>query len=284
MTTGSDIYPPSEQMQAPPPPKKTRNTVGLIALITAIVGAVFAMIPGALIIGWILLPVAFILSIVSLFLKNQKRGQSIAALIISIVGTIIGFIVFFAVVSTAVDDAFNEDVEIQSPGEGGDIEESVVDDEAVVDEGDTEAGGEEGSRDNPLALGTAISESEWEVTVNSVDLNATEAVLAENPFNDEPAEGNTYIMANISATYIGDSTAGETPWVDVEYVSPEGNSYDGTMSLIVVPDSFNSSETLYEGASTSGNFGIEVASEGVEDGTLRVAPGMFGDAVFFEVQ
>src|SRR5699024_3167102 len=108
MTTGSDIYPPSQQAQIPPPAKQTRNTVGLIALITAIVGAVFAVIPGALIIGWILLPIAFILSIVSLFLKNQKRGPGSAALIISVNRTIIGVIVFFAVVTTAVDEAFNE--------------------------------------------------------------------------------------------------------------------------------------------------------------------------------
>src|SRR5690625_5746091 len=110
MTTKTEIHPPAEQ-------HKTRNTVGLIALITAIVGAVFAVIPGALIIGWILLPIAFILSIVSLFLKNQKRGQGIAALIISVIGTVIGVIVFFAVVTTAVDEAFNENAEIQSPVE-----------------------------------------------------------------------------------------------------------------------------------------------------------------------
>ncbi len=286
MTSGLDLYPPSPHMQALPSSRKTRNTVGLIALITSIIGAVFVLIPGALIFGWVLLPIAFLLSVVSLFLKNQKRGQGIAALIVSIVGTIIGFIVFFAVVTNVVEEAFNEDVETLSLGDDGEIEQSVADDETVADEdnAEAEAGSEEGSRDNPLALGTSVSESDWEVTVNSVDLCATEAVLAENPLNEDPAEGNAYIMAHITATYIGDSTDGETPWVDLEYVSPEGNSYDAAMSMIVVPDSFNSFETLYAGASTSGNFGIEVASEGVEDGTLRVAPGMFGEAVFFEVQ
>lgn len=284
MTTGSDMQSPSPQMHAPPPPRKARNTVGLIALITAIIGAVFAVIPGALIIGWILLPVAFILSIVSLFLKDQKRGHGIAGLIISIVGTLIGFIVFFAVVGTAVDDAFNDDVEIQSPADGGEVEEDVVDDDAAGEETGTAADGEEGTRDNPLALGSTISASDWEVTVNSVDLNATEAVLAENPLNETPDAENTYIMANITATYIGDSPDGDTPWVDVEFVSATGNSYDGTMSMIVVPEGFNSSDTLYEGASTTGNFGIEVPTEALEEGTLRVAPTMFGDGVFFEVQ
>lgn len=284
MTTGSDIYPPAEQVQVPPP-KRTRNTVGLIALITAIVGAVFAVIPGALVVGWILLPIAFILSIVSLFLKNQKRGQGIAALIISVVGTIIGFIVFFAVVTTAVDEAFNEDVEIQSPGDGGEVEESVVDGEDVADEGDAEASGEEGSRDSPLALGTSISESDWEVTVNSVDLNATDAVLAENPLNEDPADGHGYVLANVTATYVGNEAAGDSPGgTRLEYVTADGNSFDSTANMIIAPDYFNRSETLYEGASTTGNFVVEVPMDDVENGNVLLSPSMFGDGVFFEVQ
>ena len=79
--------------------------VGIISLVCAIVGFIFACIPGALIIGWILLPIAFILSLVSLFLKGKKKGTGVAGLIISIVGTLVGVLVFFAVVATAFDDA-----------------------------------------------------------------------------------------------------------------------------------------------------------------------------------
>ncbi|HEY4559108.1 MAG TPA: DUF308 domain-containing protein [Enteractinococcus sp.] len=279
MTTKTEIHPPAEQ-------HKTRNTVGLIALITAIVGAVFAMIPGALMIGWILLPIAFILSIISLFMKNQKRGQGIAALIISIVGTGIGFVVFFAVVASSVDEAFSEELEVASPAEGNGGEESLIsEDEPAEPAEDAEATGEEGTRDNPLPLGTTISDGDWEVTLNSVDLDATEAVLAENPLNDEPETGNGYIMANVTATYLGDDSAGETPaGVRVEYVSAEGNSFDTTTSMVIVPDYFNRSETLYEGASTTGNFGVEVPLEDIENGNILVSPTMFGDGVFFEMQ
>src|SRR5699024_9462688 len=230
----------------------------------------------------ILLPVAFILSIVSLFLKNQKRGQGIAALVISIVGTIIGFMVFFTVVATSFDEAFNEDIQIEAPT---DEEESVTDETAQDGAEEDAAGIEEGTRDNPLALGSTISDSDWEVTVNSVDLNATEAVLAENPLNDEPAEGNAYIMANVTATYLGDDPAGASPGgVRVEYVSSEGNSFDTTASMVIVPEYFNRSETLYEGASTTGNFGVEVPIEEVESGNILLSPSMFGDGVFYEVQ
>ncbi|WP_258934510.1 hypothetical protein [Nesterenkonia pannonica] len=39
-------------------------------------GAVFACIPGALIVGWVLLPIAFILGLVSLFLRGRRRGAA----------------------------------------------------------------------------------------------------------------------------------------------------------------------------------------------------------------
>lgn len=78
----------STQTLPPQQPKKNQsNILGLIALITAVIGFIFACIPGALIIGWILLPVAFILGLVSLFLQGKSKWMGITALILSIVGT-----------------------------------------------------------------------------------------------------------------------------------------------------------------------------------------------------
>ena len=61
----------------PPPPQaaeKRNNTVGLIALVVSVIGLVFACVPGALIVGWGLLPAAFILGIVGLFLAGKAEG------------------------------------------------------------------------------------------------------------------------------------------------------------------------------------------------------------------
>ena len=280
MTTDTEFRPVQPQAQPP----KQRNVIGLIALVTAIVGAVFALIPGAMVLGWILLPIAFILSIVSLFMKNQKRGQGIAALIISIVGTFIGMIVFIGVVGSAVDEAFNEETQIQSPIDGAEMQEpeDIVVDEDAAESADADA--EDGTRANPLAIGSTISDSEWEVTINSVDLDATDVIMAENPFNEAPADGNVYIMVEVSATYTGTDPEGETPWVTVEYVSAGGNSFASHDSMVVAPNSFGSLETLYEGASATGNISLEVPEDEIADGTLKVSPGLFSDAVFFTVQ
>lgn len=83
-----------------------RNTLGLIAIIVAVLGFVFACIPGALIVGWVLLPIAFILGIASVCQAGKAKGTSIGAIIIAVVGTVVGFIVFFAVVADAVEDSF----------------------------------------------------------------------------------------------------------------------------------------------------------------------------------
>lgn len=189
---------------------------------------------------------------------------------------------FFAVIASSIDEAFNDDVQVDAPVKTEAA--TPVEDDAPAD-ADEEVASEEGTRENPLPLGSTISSDDWEVTLNSVDLNATDAVLAENPLNDGLEEGNGYLTANVTATYLGDDPEGETPaGVRVEYVSASGNSFDTAASMVIVPEYFNRSEALYEGASTAGNFGVEVAMKDVENGQILLSPSIFGDGVFFEIQ
>ncbi|MCK5890498.1 MAG: hypothetical protein KAG51_02255 [Aeromicrobium sp.] len=243
--------------------------MGLIAFILSIVGFVFACIPGALIVGWILLPIAFILAIVSLFAKG-KKGLGIAGLIISIVGTLVGFIVFFAVVADAVDTAFEEETTVSS-SDGEPIS---------ADEGDP-AGA---SRDNPLPIGSTIESEEWTLTLNGVNLDANGQVAAENPFNEPAPAGTTYILVNYTLTYTGDDPAGATPWSTVEYVTVDGNTINSYDSFVVVPDEIDTLSTLYSGASVSGNVGLAVPADTAAQGTLAVSIDVIADKVFFAVQ
>src|SRR5690625_3435722 len=166
-TSNPNIPTPSQfgpYQGTPPPPQK--NGIGLAALIVAIVGFLFACIPGALIIGWVLLPVAFILSIVGLTRSGRKKGTSIAAMVISVIGTIVGFVVFATVVSDACDEDFS------SSDFSGD--QANPDDPAVTDESaDTDdsganedaAHGAPGSRDNPVPIGQEVSNDDWRITL-----------------------------------------------------------------------------------------------------------------------
>ncbi|WP_267278042.1 hypothetical protein [Arthrobacter sp. CDRTa11] len=260
-------YGPPTQMLPPQPTKakKQLNVVGLIALIAAVLGFIFACTPGALIVGWILLPIAFVLALVSLFLKDKAKWMGVTALIASIVGTIVGFMVFFAAVGTSLDNALGS----------GDIKVSGLQGTAA----------EAGTRENPSPIGSVIESDDWRVVINSVTLAASDAVVAANQFNERPTEGSEYIMVNYSATYIGDDPDGQmAAFVSVEYVTANGTTVNGLDKLVVAPEPIDTTSALYKDGTATGNKAIEVPTATAGQGVLAVRPGMFGDKVFVAVQ
>jgi Protein of unknown function (DUF2510) len=90
-TTTPTVPPPGPAAESSRP-----NVVGIVALVLAGIGFIFACIPFVQVVGWVLLPIAFVLSIVALFLRGGK-WPAITALILSIVGAIVGAMVFAAV-------------------------------------------------------------------------------------------------------------------------------------------------------------------------------------------
>lgn len=275
--SGADAYGVNGQQAggnfAQPPKKRQKNVMGIVAFIIAIVGFIFGCIPGALIMGWILLPIAFLLAIISFFLKGGK-GFSISALILSVVGTIVAILVFFFVVASSVDDAFSDDVSAEAPAE-----------EVVDEAGDAEeAGAEEGTRENPYAVGTKISSENWDMTITNVTLDATDEVLAESELNETPDSGNQYMMIDVEMTYTGDAPDGEMPMATFEYVSAGGNTFDGLDDMVVAPNALDTLENMYNGASTSGSIAIQIPSEDAEAGVLAVNPDMLADKVYVAVK
>lgn len=268
---------PNQQFPAQPKSKKPLNVLGLVALITAVIGFIFACMPGALIVGWVLLPIAFVLALVSLFLKDKSKWMGLTALIVSIVGTIVGFVVFTSVVSSSFDESFGSgDTKVVAPSDGQGASGNAP--------AEQNSSAEAGTRENPHPLGSVIESEDWRVVINSVTLNATDAVVAANQFNDPPAEGAEYILVNYSTTYIGDSPDGETnAFVSVEYVTADGttiNSYDAS---VVVPEAIDNN-TLYKDGTATGNTAFEVPTATAGDGVLAVRAGMFGDKVFVAVK
>jgi hypothetical protein len=79
------------------PPPSGPHVLGIVALALAGLGFVFACIPFVQVIAWILLPIAFVLSIVALFLPGRK-WPAITALAVSVVGGIVGAVVAAVVV------------------------------------------------------------------------------------------------------------------------------------------------------------------------------------------
>lgn len=273
---------PMHENGAPQAPANERNTIGIIGLVCAILGVIFSCIPGFLIIGWILLPIAFILGLVGLFPKGKKKGTAIAAVITSIVGAIVAAVAFIFVVDSAFNESFNKETTVSNNSDSN----AVDNGESADGDSDNSADGaaDGATRENPLPIGATISSDEWDVTVNSVDLNATETVMAENPYNDTPASGQTYVMANVTAKYKGDDPQGSMPLIGLAFVTPEGNTIHSYDVNAVIPGYFNQSTTLYKDGEETGNFAFLVDEAAAAESVLAVEPDMFSQKRFVAVQ
>lgn len=252
------------------PPTKQRNILGIIALVLAGLGFIFAVIPGWLILGWILLPISFVLGIIAVCLKGKVKWQGFAAIIVSVIGTIIGIVVFFALAATAVSDAFGgTEVEI-----GGDT--NVSEETDGAEEPATAAG----TRENPIAFGTQITSGDWEVTLTKFTPDANAQVNEWNEFNDKPAAGQVYVMVDMTAKYIGDDE-GMSAMVQVEYVAADGTVISTWDNLVAGVDPQFGTATLLNGAADTGKQVYLVPSS--LDGLIRVTPGVLTDEVYFKL-
>lgn len=267
---------PAPEVIPPAPPAKN-NTLGLVAMIMAIVGLIFALIPGAVIVGWILLPVSFILGIVSLFLAG-KKAFGIAAIIISVVGGIIAPIFFLAQVGNIVEESLggSEVTIVEEQEESGVVQsDDGAEVEGVVSENVDDAA--VGTRENPIPIGVAFANDNWQIVVDSINMDANDEVLAANQFNDEPQEGYRYVMATITATYIGEDK-GSTFEISEAFVSDSGEVYNTYDNNAVAPEPTFGSEELYTDGSYTGNVVFEIPVDA--SGSLRIQPGILADDVF----
>lgn len=287
--------PPEAPVGAPPTPAAvaTTNTVGRIALGVAIAGFIFACIPGALIIGWVLLPVAFILGIVGATRTGQRKGGSIAAIIISIVGVIVGVVVFLAVVAGAVDEAFDAatggettaiDSDEAAPDAAADEDGATDDaanaaDEAADDEtADDAAAGPAGTREDPFPFDSVIANNEWSVELSGFDADADEEIAAASQVNDAPGEGYRWVTVDAAATYVG-AASGNVLEVSVDYVAADGTVISAHDEFVMgLEPEFDSLAELYEGATEDGKLAFLVPD--AVDGEFRVTLGILADEVF----
>ena len=279
------------------PPRPAKNTVGRVALALAVAGFVFACIPGALIVGWVLLPAAFILGIVGVTRAGQRKGTSIAAILTSVVGTVVGVVVFLAVAVDAVDQAFEE-------AAGGDTT-AVADDatqeaepspeaaaEATVgaaEEATAQAGEDDaaqgadptGTREHPYAFTDVVGNDRWEIALTGFNPDATAEVADANLFNEEPGAGERWVIVELAATYTGEDSA-TTMELSIDFVTSDGTvigSHDALASGL--EPEFDWLAEVYAGAVEDGKVALLVPDS--VDGLIRVTPGLFADDVFFSL-
>jgi hypothetical protein len=60
-----------------------------------------------------------------------------------------------------------------------------------------------GTREDPIRRGQSVEIGDWTVEIVGFKQNALDAIMAENPYNDPPADGEQFAMVTMTLTYNG---------------------------------------------------------------------------------
>ena len=90
-----------------------------------------------------------------------------------------------------------------------------------------------------------------------------------NQFNDEPGDGETYILVPVTVTYSGSESVSPSFLLSVSYVAGTGNSYREA-SAVAPNDSIHTNE-IYDGGTEEFDLPFLIPEEAVEDGSFTVS-------------
>ena len=210
---GGQGYPP------PPGPRQSNQGWGmaLAGLILGIVALFLFWIP---LISWLALILALAglgLGIAALMTAVRQRtsakGLSIAAVVVSGVALIAAILgtAFWGALFGAVQEETNNSSTSAPPATASPSAGSAGSASATANA-------------ELLPLGTAAEVGEYTVTVSSVQLNATDAILGFNEFNEAP-EGQ-YVLMTLDVVYNGNEEG--DPWLDLSpaFVGSDSRQYD----------------------------------------------------------
>ena len=149
-----------------------------------------------------------------------------------------------------------------------------------------ETGGPAGTRGNAYPIGETIAVGGWDITITHAAEDATAEVLAENSFNEEPADGRQFFMIGIEATYNG--TASDSLFASTSFstVGPLAVAYTGEDTCGVVPGEIEVFSEVFPGGTVAGNLCWSVRSEDV-DGLVfyaQEAVSLDGEPLFFDLR
>lgn len=246
------------------------DPVSMNCFVLGLLGALGSFIPIVNIGAIVLAVIGIILAGIGLARSKTVRagkGLAIAGIVLGVLAIIIAIIID-AAFGKAVDEATNNRVDtstVKTPGA-----KSGSDDGSSAK---TKAGT---SRTDPVPLGSSITGGDWTVRIRSV-----KTVTSDSLGQSAPA-GKTLLLVNLTATYHGHDTQGDSSFATVKYVGPDEKSYDDTSgNSMWIPDhEFDLTRTLYHGGTETGNELIEIPATNWKAGVLAVSPGMLSDDTF----
>lgn len=140
-----------------------------------------------------------------------------------------------------------------------------------------------GTRAYPIPIGQTVAiGNDWELTVLSVTPNATDLVLAESSYNEPPAAGHQFFLANVRITYTGDDSDSFYGWGlrAVGQSAVAYSQYDDNCGSI--PDELPSRE-LFTGGTIEGNICWSIEAADADSLVLYDSDQRSGERVFFSL-
>lgn len=177
----------------------TRNVVGLVSVILAVVGFALAIIPFLGVVGWPLLVAALVLGIVGLTRKGQAKGTSIAGLVLSVLAMILAPIIAIAILAGSAGSS--EPTSSDESDAPAAVEEQPADETAAEPEEPAaeEPAAEEPAADAATPLGTAADVDGMSITVTGVEAGI--ANVGSDAFG-EAAQGQ-FVLVHVSVSNTG---------------------------------------------------------------------------------
>ena len=258
---GPPSGPPSFGPPAGLPPKKGAG-LAIASMVLGILALLLSWIP-------IINNLAAVLALVGLGLgipalirarrgSHSGTGLAITGLVTSVLAIVLVIVtqLFFAKVIDEVDQAIDEG--ISTPSAAAPSDPAAAED--VVETSDV------------VPLGVAAQVGDYDVSVDSVELNGNDIVAGGNQFNDPPT--GQYIVIQVTATYQG-TEEGMPGWdLSAIFHGTDSRQYSDSDCSQVMPDDALDAPTLNSGGSDTFQFCMDVPPTAIDGGQLSIEPTM----------
>ncbi|PFG29790.1 hypothetical protein ATJ78_0705 [Paramicrobacterium agarici] len=240
------------------------NGFGVAALVIGVVSLIGAVIPIVNYATAVLGVLGVVLGIVGMSVKLRRKAMAITGSILSFIAIVLS--VVLAVSYTA-----------------GFI--NMLNDIPAADQRSTDAAGEPGDADNPLAIGTpavlGADTPEWEVTVDSVLVDSNVDDYATTAYGSEPSEGHRFIAITATVTYLDEGSALPSSDLQVTFVDRDGVEHATRFGNPQGPGTaFDDLDRLSTDDTATGSVVIEVPEDTMNGGLVRVALGTTAECYF----
>jgi hypothetical protein len=146
----------------------------------------------------------------------------------------------------------------------------ILEDLEVVEETGT---GE--ARNSPLGVGRIGRVGDFEVSVISVNKNATEAIIAASPYTERPVEGNQFFQVELSITYVGSTSMSPAFELSTKSVGNSSVSYDpinAMCNFVVEATSLYMATELFTGGTAEYTVCWDISSGDADSLVMYIEP------------